>query len=519
MNVSLNKSSNKADKIKDAVICDVLAYDNGKLIDEYTVIEFDADHPSQYALDTMHLSAIANHIMDQLYKNGTLAEKGFVAVRTEQKDDNHVYTYVYFCIRVADLPEEYQYQIANLSKFMYHDFCGCNFSGCVSLCHPIMENYRDLYTKQGKYVGVDETWETCIVQCLDDEQLPLIEETRREKGAFVAGVQSIELYLQDKPHFAIQNNTLVKYKSDQTHVTLPDGITAIGPYAFSWNMTLQSITIPDGVTRIEERAFQQCLNLTEIQIPDTVTFIGEHAFGDCENLTELVLPANLTTIEDHAFALCKKLTHVRIPDHVTTIGDNAFSGCAQLTDIDIPDSVTDIGANAFAYTPWLSAQKQNNPLVIINHVLVDASDCSGNVDIPDSVTTIGDFAFSQCNGIVSVRIPDSVTRIGFQAFARCRNLLSVHMSDNVASIGDSAFWSCKSLQNITLSSKLTAISNHLFSECTSLRQITLPDSIASIGNNAFGHCDSLTSVSMPVSLTDIDERTFICCPNLVITRR
>ena len=47
---------------------------------------------------------------------------------------------------------------------------------------------------------------------------------------------------------------------------------------------LASITIPDGVTRIGEFAFF-CSGLTSVTIPASVTHIGEFAFSGCGALT------------------------------------------------------------------------------------------------------------------------------------------------------------------------------------------------------------------------------------------
>ncbi len=49
--------------------------------------------------------------------------------------------------------------------------------------------------------------------------------------------------------------------------------------------TLEKVSIPDGVTSIGDYAFSDCTGLTSITIPDSVTSIGNAAFRGCKNLT------------------------------------------------------------------------------------------------------------------------------------------------------------------------------------------------------------------------------------------
>ena len=66
-----------------------------------------------------------------------------------------------------------------------------------------------------------------------------------------------------------------------THITIPDGVTTIGFWAFSDCSALQSIDIPNSVTTIEKYAFSCCSALKSIDIPNSVTTIGSGAFHYC----------------------------------------------------------------------------------------------------------------------------------------------------------------------------------------------------------------------------------------------
>lgn len=302
---------------------------------------------------------------------------------------------------------------------------------------------------------------------------------------------------------------------------------------------------------------------TEVVIPSeidgvTVTSIGKWAFLDCKSLVSVTIPDSITSIGDGAFGSCLKLTSVTIPNSVTSIGTSAFNGCSGLTSITIPDSVTSIGGNAFMGTPWLKAKKAENPLVVVNNILIDSTTCSGDVVIPDGVKSIEDCAFYFHSGLTSITIPESVINIGKSAFYHsglksitiprsvtnigkeafgCSELTSVTILGDVTSIGDMAFSSCSELTSVTIPDGVTSIGGDAFSGTPWLKakraenplvivnnilidgttcsgDVVIPDSVTSISHAAFRSCSKLTSVTIPDSITNIPSGAFYNCNNL-----
>ena len=137
------------------------------------------------------------------------------------------------------------------------------------------------------------------------------------------------------------------YKSYIKYVSLPDGLTSIGDWAFDGCRGLTSVTIPNSVTSIGREAFYGCTGLTSVTIPNSVTSIGNSAFASCSGLTSVMIPNSVTSIRYSAFNGCSGLTSVTIPNSVTSIGNNAFDGCRGLTSVTIGNSVTSIGVAAF----------------------------------------------------------------------------------------------------------------------------------------------------------------------------
>ncbi len=83
-------------------------------------------------------------------------------------------------------------------------------------------------------------------------------------------------------------------------VTIPDGVTSIGSFAFCDLSGLTSITIPDGVTNIGSNAFYRCSNLRSVTIPDSVTNIESSAFYGCSGLKSVTIPTT-TNIDSSSF--------------------------------------------------------------------------------------------------------------------------------------------------------------------------------------------------------------------------
>ncbi len=243
-----------------------------------------------------------------------------------------------------------------------------------------------------------------------------------------------------------------------------DEITITGYTGTDADVVIPRMIENKPVTQIGEDAFYERESLTSVTIPDGVTEIGDYAFGFCSDLTNVTIPDSVTKIDNYAFEFCHSLESVTIPKSVTEIGNYAFHNC-DLRSVDIPESVTEIGGHAFDSTPWIKEKRKEDPLVVVNGILIDGQACGGNVNILYNVNKIGRGAFDLCESLTSVTIPESVTEIG-----------------------GSAFNNCTTLTNVTIPESVTVIGELAFTDCTSLTSVTLPDSMTQIGDGAFMNC-------------------------------
>ena len=208
-------------------------------------------------------------------------------------------------------------------------------------------------------------------------------------------------------NFRIEKNILVKYTGDETHVTVPEGVRAIGAQAFAFNSVVESIKIPKGVLTIGERAFDHCQNLVTVELPKTVSLIENNAFSTCKKLENITLPEGVPFIAAKTFYMCLSLKRLVLPVSVTSIGDEAFARCISLEEMAIGDEVLEIGEKAFM-------------------------ECYGlkRLSIGRGVEVLKWNTFAYCKTLEKVALTGALRQIEYGAFDSCPEITDLYFDED-----------------------------------------------------------------------------------------
>jgi hypothetical protein len=290
-------------------------------------------------------------------------------------------------------------------------------------------------------------------------------------------------------------------------------------YVMFYNMpTLRSLSLPDGITKIGEYAFAQDRNQTfklkHIDIPSGVTEIGHHAFW-YTGIEEVTVPAGVTRLEEYTFHHCHKLKKAVLPDGITFIGNSVFSECYELEDVNMPASIETIDAYAF-----YNNQKKTVPIVLPSTLKRIGTHAFQNnykvrsITFSEGLESIGSYAFSNCNSVEAISLPETVTTIESNAFEGCDNITQFTFPAAITTVPSAVLYHCDKLQKVTLAEGTTRIEYNAFDQCPRLNAININQpTLTYIGNYAFQNT-GFTSMTLPNQISEIGYAVFQSCQNL-----
>lgn len=294
------------------------------------------------------------------------------------------------------------------------------FSGCAALKEMIIPE------------GVEKISESCFKNCSSLRVIDLPESLQYiERDAFNGCSSLAEIHNLSKELYTIkdgviynQTDKLIKYlpANERTEFQVPEGVTAIGDFAFADALELTYVEIPDSVEEIGIGLFYQS-GLEKFDLPKKITKIPTLMFYGCA-MKEMVLPKQITKIGSEAFVQCSKM--------------ETFTMSGKMKDLDLIDSYEIEGYNPFR--GCLSLRK----FVITGK--------------QDKYKVIDDVLFYEND--------DHTLRL--IAYPAQKKGTSYTVPSNTVSLGTHAFDSCAYLQKLYLSNKMTALYNH-FIDCKNLK--------------------------------------------------
>jgi hypothetical protein len=237
-------------------------------------------------------------------------------------------------------------------------------------------------------------------------------------------------------------------------IIIPNSITKIGIFAFSYCTGLEKIILPDdGVTIIDNVAFAGCSGLVEVKLPNSLLHIGESAFSGCSELSNITIPNGVITIDDYAFSDCVLFVEIYIPASVESIGDYVFYCCPEI------NSITVASENLFYRSAGDCLIKIEDQVLVLG--------CQNSI-IPNDILSIGICAFS-LTLISNITLPQGLINIDEYAFELCIALTGdIIVPNSVETIQTAAFWSCNSLNSIYIPKSVINMGGFVFEDCDAL---------------------------------------------------
>lgn len=402
-----------------------------------------------------------------------------------------------------------------------------------------------------------------------------------------------------------------------------DSIAAIGQNCFSGCTKLAAFDF-QSTEEIGSYAFQNCDSLRQITLNCSV-FLRPHAFEDCGRLTTVSLlehekgPCPMR-LSEYAFSGCTALNQVgfqgcvwelrayrdilsetmpeivrmifhsafscfdieneevlqgyrglgrivKIPVGIRRIEAEVFRDVLMLREVSIPDTVEYIGPRAFHGTAWMKTQRSLSPMVIVRHMLLDGSCCTGDVTVPAHIRLVCGWAFAGGMGIKKIRFLSDRVRVEAYAFRNCiylkefglpdgssitfhgisdrkkelpplakqavmdslncfktdehdvltectGNISHLLIADGITAIGDRVFQDGNLLTEVSFPSTVTAIGNGSFAGCKWLKRVRQAFQVTSIGDRAFSGCGTLEEIQLSENLSHIGARAFENCTSL-----
>lgn len=355
----------------------------------------------------------------------------------------------------------------------------------------------------------------------------------------------------------IEGTTIIAYNGTESTVNVPEGMTKIGPGAFSSNTKLNKVVLPDSVTEIGMRAFAGCTNLADINI-ENIEKIGEVAFEGTaiqevvfsdkiveipigcfaySSVKKVTLGKNVIGISSSAFYECKKLQEINLSDCLLSIGSQAFYRTAELKNIHLPEGLSVIGSKAFEES---GLEEINIPGTVSELVAGTFSYCSSlkKITFNEGLEKLGSSLIYETL-IKEVYIPSTVKEMGFAPFGFAHQIEKITVDENneyfdsdngilytegfkkiimipynhpdeVISLHDGVEETeelfagyLTNVKKIIIPEGLKSLNHNSFSNSKALEEVVLPNSLEIIFSGAFSYCSSLYTITLPENLKEL----------------
>lgn len=318
------------------------------------------------------------------------------------------------------------------------------------------------------------------------------------------------LHVQEEG-WAIIAGVLLDGSACRGEVRIPEGVTAIGPFAFEGNQAITKLSLPDSLSRIGEGAFWGCGCLENVLFPEKEVVLEARAFEKCISLKEVSVYSSqvgqgafayclgleratffcLTALAPRTFEGCQALARC-VLFQGERVEAGCFCGCKSLQDFSFPD-LRYVGEYAFENCDGLTKAEFTGPITLCPHAFQDCGRLKEIVltgDLGD--VDLREYAFSGCTALEVVCQEGRGWR--FSSYSDV-------LSEEVPELARMFFYSAMSCFTVEKETDLKGYkgSGHI---------VRIPQGICRIGAEVFQNQLMLEEIEFPPSLQYIGPRAF-----------
>lgn len=127
------------------------------------------------------------------------------------------------------------------------------------------------------------------------------------------------VYLEDEVRLIEAKNT------QQTHITIPEGVTAIGRNVFEGFSAVEQVDFPNSIRIIGYGAFEGCSSLHSIRIESPTVIIDSKAFNRCSSLESVEIISDDVRLWFEVFRGCTALSDIKICGQHLRLSEDSFN--------------------------------------------------------------------------------------------------------------------------------------------------------------------------------------------------
>lgn len=271
------------------------------------------------------------------------------------------------------------------------------------------------------------------------------------------------------------------FKTGVETLILPADVKTIGEGAFA-GAAVRRMEIPEGVTAIGDYAFFGCADLESVSLPSTVKSIGKNAFGDCRSLRSIDLSkTGITEVPERAFAGSLELEELTLPAGVEKVGREAFAFTA-IKSLNL-QGVTEYDDYALSGMPYLESLTLN-PDAASEGLLMDDTSLSSLTGVPEFVPA---FFAANCGSLPTADVTDTAMELGAYAVANTLSPERLFLPEGLARIERGALSGLGNIETIDVTALGRAVPEV---DATTFEGLDRENIILWVDDNAFDDWES-----------------------------